>query len=46
MFINQYDYILAITAWMRKNPNDPRCAQIKQCKSQSEQFEVFKTIIG
>lgn len=44
--LNQYDLVLAMTAWIRKNSDDPRVSELKRCKCQSEQMALFKTIIA
>lgn len=39
--LNQYELILAMTQYMRQDPNDPLVAKLKACTQQSVQMNIF-----
>ena len=41
MKINQYELVLGMAQFIRKYPDDPIVQELKQCKSQSDQFVLF-----
>jgi hypothetical protein len=44
--MNQYEMVLAMTEYIRQNPDAPLSSKLKQCKSQSEQVLLFSTLIA
>lgn len=42
--LNQYELVLAMTEYIRQNPDSPAVLKLKQCKGQAEQFAVFSSI--
>jgi hypothetical protein len=43
--MNQYEMVLAMTEYIRQNPDAPLSSKLKQCKSQSEQVLLFSALI-
>lgn len=43
--MNQYQLALAITEWIRQNPDDYRVKELKQCTQQADQFKMFEEIV-
>jgi len=41
---NQYEMVLAMSLFIRQNPDDPRVLELKQCRSQEDQFKIFEKL--
>jgi hypothetical protein len=42
--LNQYELVLAMTKYIRQNPDSPFTLRLKQCKGQAEQFAIFESL--
>ena len=41
METNQYDLVLAMAQFIRKNPDSPTSKRLKECKNQADQESIF-----